>query len=248
MPPSRSNRKNKRKREDASDKATGVENSVVPDSANDDNRARRARRNPENVIDLSVDEHDGFEEINAADEDVYDEISLEGWLQYNRRRCSEEEAIALLAKRLAKKSSQENNQLQTGSSITKRERIARGVVVGFSPPCPKCGCGVYPVFEDRASSSSVFKGYKCGGAYDRSIGDVISCGLVTRSAGTRRFVSPYDYVNKYLTVTGRLPFMPSQHVDQTKDGRAGQLYRNKYGRNWQPLKGYNPLPVCPWGY
>ena len=90
----------------------------------------------------------------------------------------------------------------------------------------------------------VLVGYQCGGNYDRGAGRVTFCRAVSKSKGSRSFITPYEYAYKYLDSTGHLPFMPSDHADQTLEGRAGQLYRIRHGgTNWKKKAGYNPLPV-----
>lgn len=195
----------------------------------------------------------GPRNINARGlaEDDYDKVSLDAWLKYDRK-LSAEEAVQLLERRLKSKHPNEirmllkaNDQLLVGTANAKRHRIASGIVFGFSHPCKHCGAGVYPVYTENGS----LKGFHCGGGYDQTVGRVQTCGIVSKSGGARSFKSPYSYVEKYLDYSGAISFLPSNHPDQSTEGRAGQLYRRSHGgKNFKKKSGYNPAPIFPWGW
>jgi hypothetical protein len=96
------------------------------------------------------------EEVTYIDQ--YNNLSLEGWLLYDKKRFKGEDAVNLLERRLRDKHPHEirlllkaNSQLQTGTAQNKRIRIAEGIVIGFSFPCKtyescirggRCSCWV----------------------------------------------------------------------------------------------------------
>ena len=181
----------------------------------------------------------------------YDRIRTEAWLVYDKKLTSPEAAIELLMHRMKGMDPHEirmllkaNKQLQTGSA-GKRRCIAEGIVLGFSHPCSKCGLGVKPVF----AANGTVEGYACGGAFERTAHCVVACTGVRKSRGGCSFKSPYDYVNKYLDVTGHFPHIRSDSPDQdiSAAGRAGQLFRLRHkGKEWKKPKGYAPVPPNPY--